>query len=422
MTKTEKKRGFSVPTVTVLGVLMAACAYFFIVQIAQDSLRPAAWIVAGYFLALFILLEATGNIALYRRIFFVSCALLFFPSFMAGLVEARGSISLDAREVFLNRTPFCHIVIPLSIVPYLLKGVLVFPARLSNHYASAYSMIAIWLFATLTIGRGWCSWACFYGGWDDGMSRFSGKARLEVRDPEKRLRHFGFAVLAFSVLAGVATMTSVYCAWLCPFKTVTEFGSVTGPSSYLAFIIFILLFFSLAIVLPALTKKRVQCMSFCPFGAFQSVAGKVSPYRVGIDPETCVRCGLCARACPTMSIDEAALAAGKPAVLSTCTRCGECVTVCPKRAARYFFVWKKGCGQDGGRMAGLRERLGQGGRAGRFIAALLLAAEELLSPRALLTTTGFTIGMIVAGSFATGTVARIMHLLATGSFLLGGAP
>ena len=409
-----QRRALSLPAVLTLAAVMALLEYFFIVSLNSGETRIAAWIVAAGLLTLFVLILGSANFARYRRIFFVASALLFFPSFIAVLIESRGAMFLDTRQIFLNETPMCPIVIPLVIVPWAVNGTLVFPARLTNHFASVYAMLSIWLVGTLTIGRGWCSWVCFYGGWDDGASRVLAKPRLALRDGNKRIRYFNFAVLAFCVLAGLATLTCVYCSWLCPFKLVTEYVKVADAASYLAMIMFVLLFFSLAIVLPLLTRRRVQCMSLCPFGAFQSLVGKASLYRVKIDADRCTSCGACAKACPVMAIDTTE----KPRVLATCTLCGECVAACSRQALAYQFAWSRACGTPKSLAAGWLERLNARGitRGLRVGAARFLL--DVFSPRALMSTTAFTIGMIICGSFTVGTVARVIHLFTTGSFLL----
>ncbi len=110
----RRERGFSVPTVAVLSLLMAGLEYFFIVQFSGAGLP--AWIVSAALLGLFVAMQKSGNVARYRRIFFVGSSLLFVPAFIAGLLETRGSMALGAKDVFLNETPFCHIVIPQVIL------------------------------------------------------------------------------------------------------------------------------------------------------------------------------------------------------------------------------------------------------------------------------------------------------------------
>ena len=408
-------QAFTLPTIVALSLFMAAMLGFFQVAMAGEAFI-AALIASAYFLAIYVAMIATGEIAKWRRVFFVSVAILFVPSFMAMIFESRGSMSVSDLEAFKNEVPFCHIVLPSAILPYLLTGDLIFPAQLKNYFASFYAMLAIWLIATLTVGRGWCSWVCFYGGWDDGFSRASKKARIKVEDPSGKIRYFNFAMLAFVVLASLGTLSAVYCTWLCPFKTVTEFGAPENLASYLAMLAFVLLFFGLAVALPILTRKRTQCMSFCPFGAFQSLADKASPYRVRVDRSKCVDCGACVAACPTLSLSPESVLAGK--TLITCTKCGECMRACPKGAIDYAFAWSKSCGDPRSLFDRLRAGVQGSGIISRIARAALTAADEIASPRALMVTSGYLIGCIIGGSFASDSIRRLIHLFTTGSFLL----
>lgn len=414
---TKSTAALSLPATIVSTLLMFVMLSFFFTFNSSGIYKPAAWILVASCTALFAVMSYTGKIGTYRRVFFVAGALLFFPSFIAILLETRGSMFLTDKDVFLNETPFCHIVLPMTVIPYLLKGVLIFPARLTGHYAAMYSMLVIWLAATLTIGRGWCSWACFYGGWDEGAAALPRTARLRIVDKDKKIRYFNFAILGFVVLGALATFTAVYCTWLCPFKMITEYAEVKDFSGMITFVVFTLTFFGFAIILPILTKKRVQCMSFCPFGAFQSLADKVSPYRVRIDPDKCTKCNACVRACPTLSLHEDDIAAGTGKTLITCTKCGVCIQACPSGAIRYEFAWK-GCRSDGGPLARWSAKLSEGTGLARVLGKILAVVDELASPKALMPFSGFMFGSVLMGGFATGTIGRFLNLIVNGSFLM----
>ncbi len=413
----RRGNALSLPASLVLSSLMFLMLSFFMTYNATGLSVPAAWLIVAAATFAFWRMVRTGATNKYRKLMFVLGALLFFPSFIAILLETRGSMFVTPEAIFLNETPFCHIVMPMAIIPYLLKGVLIFPARLTGHFASVYAMISIWIVASLTLGRGWCSWVCFYGGWDEGFSSIPRKARLAIKDPEKKIRYFNFAMLIFIVLASLATFTAVYCAWLCPFKMVTEYSEVTGAASMIAFVLFTVTFVGFVVVLPLLTKKRVQCMSFCPFGAFQSLAGKLSPYRVRINSDACTRCMACVRACPTMSIHEDCITSEEGKVLLTCTNCGACMEACPKKAIRYEFSWKP-CKPQAGHLDAAVLRLKSGKPSSRFLGSILGILAELLGPAALIPFSGWLFGCIIMGSFATGTLSRVLNLFLHGSFLL----
>jgi ferredoxin-type protein NapH len=405
--------GFSLPAAVLLTLSLGIWCYMFIVARSAGTARIAAWIIFGGVMVLFFLLLRTGQISRYRRYFFVAIALLFFPEFIGRLLETRGTMMLGAGEILSTETPYCHIVTSVVFLPWLVTGKIVFPAGTG----AIASMLVIWGTATLAIGRGWCSWACFYGGWDDGMSRLARKPRLKIGPANKKIRYFGFAMLAFVALASLGTLASVYCDWLCPFKIVTEFGALDSLRSYAAFLMFVLFFFGFVIVLPFLTRKRFQCMSFCPMGAFQSLLGKFNLYRVRIDKDKCIGCRICSEACPTLSLNLPEESEGKriPIVTSTCTRCGECMTACPKNAISYGYVFCRGKSLFGG----WRERLeGRKGAAAAALRRITSTLDELLSARALFVYSGFFIGMVFLSSFGTGTLNRLIRLVVHGSFLL----
>ena len=105
-----------------------------------------------------------GSGTIYRRIFLTTYAVFFCIGFIANLFAERGSMAITNEALATCELPFCHIVIPQGLLSYLATQTVIFPARVSGHFASIASMLGIWLVFTLVLGRGWCAWVCFYGG------------------------------------------------------------------------------------------------------------------------------------------------------------------------------------------------------------------------------------------------------------------
>jgi ferredoxin-type protein NapH len=281
----------------------------------------------------FFLMLTTGETHRYRSLLFVVMAVGFVITFITNLIETRGSMILTAENVISGETPFCPLVIPMIIVPAAITRTIIFPGSLLEGFANVASMVVLWLGVSLALGRGWCSWGCFYGGLDEGFSRVLKKPVIKKID--HKWIYLPFAVLLVIVLTSALTLSPTYCEWLCPFKAVTEFAEITSFTAVVQTVIFVTLFLGTVVVLPILTKRRIQCGLFCPFGAMQSFINKINVFEVRIDPEKCAQCGLCIKNCPTFSLDESSLESGKP--LITCTKCGQCVDLCPKQAVSYHI-------------------------------------------------------------------------------------
>ena len=293
--------------------------------------RLAAAMTAVFMTALFFMMMRTGTTYRWRRWFFVSLGLLFPVGFIYNLVLARGTMGIPIEEMIAGRTPFCFLAIPLLIVPAALTRTLVFPGSITASSHAIAGMVGLWLALTLVLGKGWCAYACFFGGIEEGMAAVPPRARIRKLDP--RWRYGPWAVLLAMVLLSLALFEPAYCMWLCPFKAVTEFITARNAIGIVQNIIFIVLFAGLVIVLPLLTKKRTQCSFFCPFGAFQSIFNKISIFEIKIDRTRCQSCTICRTACPTMSLSKESIARGE--TLLSCMKCGACVDACPRQAA----VW-----------------------------------------------------------------------------------
>jgi polyferredoxin len=295
----------------------------------------ASLITAIFEVVLFFLMMRTKSTYRWRRLFFVAVGLLFPVGFIHEVIVMRGSMGIPIEEMIAGRTPFCFIPIPLLILPAAFTKLVVFPGSILPHGGMSgggmAAMFGIWLAVTVVIGKGWCSYACFFGGIEEGVASVPAKAK--VRKIDLRWRYGSWAVLLAMVLLSLGLFESAYCIWLCPFKAVSEYVAARSTVGIIQNGIFVILFAGLVIALPLLTKKRTQCAFFCPFGAFQSIFNKISVFEVKIDKSRCTPCVLCQKSCPTLSLTEESIAKGK--TLMSCMKCGACVDACPKSAA----VW-----------------------------------------------------------------------------------
>lgn len=312
-------------------VLMASAAYGH----ANRAQRVASTVTVIFMVTLFFMMVRTATTYRWRRWFFVALGLLFPVGFIHEVMVMRGSMGIPIEEMIAGRTPFCYLPIPLLILPAAFTKSLVFPGSIlpggGMSGGGMAAMAGIWLAITLVVGKGWCSYVCFFGGIEEGMAAVPAKPK--IRKIDRRWRYGPWAVLLVMVLMSLALFEPAYCMWLCPFKAVSEYVAARNTVGLIQNGIFVALFAGLVIALPLLTKKRTQCSFLCPFGAFQSIFNKTSVFDVKIDKARCTPCVLCQKSCPTMSITDESIRKGE--TLMSCMKCGACVDACPKDAA----VW-----------------------------------------------------------------------------------
>jgi ferredoxin-type protein NapH len=280
---------------------------------------------------LYFLMHYTGKTDRYRAVIFIIFALSLSFTLISNMVAMRNSMSFSQADILECKIPFCHLVIPMMILPAAFTQSIIFPGSIIGGFANIASMVVLWLIATLVLGRGFCSWGCFYGGWDDGFSRIRKKATVKkISDIWKWMP---FAVLIMVSLTAALTLVPTYCDWICPFKAVTEFEQVTSVESATKAGVFISLFAGLVVVLPVMTRKRTQCSFLCPLGAVNTLSNKVTPFTVKIDKKTCTECFKCVEACPLFALSKENIIEGKVSVF--CSKCGKCVDTCSKKAIHY---------------------------------------------------------------------------------------
>lgn len=372
----------------ILCLMMGILIFFFVPLMSNFSI--SSMIYAVFLMYLYVRMtfserKKTGSSAKYRSIFQITFAVGFCIAFIADLYASRGSMAITEGAMSSAEIPFCHIAIPQVLVPLLVTKNIIFPARIAGHYASVASMLLIWLVCTIVLGRGWCSWVCFYGGWEEGFSKVGKKRRINLLPKNKEIREFSFGFFAFIVLASLCELACTYCEWFCPFKLVTEFSPIDSIPSLIGAVMFIGLFLGLVVVMPILTKRRTQCSALCPFGAFASLTDGISMFKMKIDTNKCKGCMKCAQVCPFGAIDIKTIQDKKGRPELTCAKCGECVRACPEKAISIGFKFDHKCGSSAQKSKT---------KFGRVI-------QELLEPAQLFRFAAFSFSVVMSSNFMT---------------------
>jgi len=298
---------------------------------SDPSAALALVITFGLVNILYFMMHFTGKTDRYRAVLFIIFAISLSFTLIRNMLEMRHSMSFSQADLLECKIPFCHLVIPMMIIPAAFTKSIIFPGSIINGFASISSMVVLWLVATIVLGRGFCSWGCFYGGWDDGFSRI--KKKPVLRKINDLWRWMPFAVLIMVALTAALTLMPTYCSWICPFKAVTEFEKVTTVESVAKAGVFLSLFAGLVVVLPVMTRKRTQCSFLCPMGALNTLSNKITPFTVKIDKKECTECFKCVDTCPLFAISREDIKNGNISLF--CSKCGKCVDACPKKAIHF---------------------------------------------------------------------------------------
>jgi len=230
--------------------------------------------------------------------------------------------------------------------------------------AGSIGMVSALLVVTLLFGRIYCSVLCPMGIFQDFVAWISKKTDRKKYyrfSREKRWLRYGIlvaVVLAFS--SGFTLLLSL----LDPYSAfgrmaVNVFRPVyLAGNNLLAWIfnsfgnytfyhtdIYILSTFALVTGLFTLgligflawRYGRSWCNTACPVGTVLGFLSRYSLWKVRIDTDACVSCGLCERKCKASCIDSKA----KKIDYSRCVDCYNCLSACHKQGITYRPVWKK---------------------------------------------------------------------------------
>ncbi len=196
--------------------------------------------------------------------------------------------------------------------------------RMPEVHAAGMFLLVAFLAISLVFRKAFCGWLCPVGTLSELLW-----LRVNVRLPrwaDLALRSVKYILLALFLYA-VGSMSAAGIA-----------AFLEGPYGLIADVkmlnFFRYLSVTSAVVLGAICVasmfvRNFWCRYLCPYGALMGLAALASPTRIRRDPETCIECSQCAKACPAL-IPVDRLGAVRSA---ECTACLECVAACPAPGA-----------------------------------------------------------------------------------------
>ncbi len=232
------------------------------------------------------------------------------------------------KTVWAERPPGVEGWLPIAALMNL--KVLVLTGQVPSLHPAGMFLLLAFLVISLLFRKAFCGWLCPVGTasemlWRLGRQLFRRNFRLPrwADLPLRALKYillglFLFAVASMSVAAIRAFLEGPY--------------GIIDDVKMLNFFRYLGLTGLAVVALLALASVFVQnfwCRYLCPYGALTGLVALVSPTRIRRDPEVCIDCAKCAKACPSaLRVDRLVTVRS-----AECMACLECVAACPVEGA-----------------------------------------------------------------------------------------
>jgi len=198
----------------------------------------------------------------------------------------------------------------------------------------SFILFGLMFLASLFLGRLWCAWACPAAGLQEAC--FAANDR-PTRGGKLDWIKWGIWVPWIGLIAYAALSAGGYTS-VNFFHLTENLVSVDEPFKYVTYYMVVGTIFLLSVA----AGRRAFCHYGCWMAPFMILGRKVRnalntpALRLHAEPEKCVDCNRCTKACP-MSLDVHAMVQGGAMENSECILCGTCIDTCRQQVIRYAF-------------------------------------------------------------------------------------
>lgn len=200
---------------------------------------------------------------------------------------------------------------------------------ISKIFAGTLVLFGVTVLLAILFRRSFCGLLCPFGAIQEFFAKIGQKIfkkRLimpaKIDRPLRYLKYLVLLITVFYAWKTAGLWMSPYDPWSAYAHLPEGLGSVWGESAVGLILLVITL-------IGSLLYDRFFCKYLCPMGALYGILGKVSPFKVVRNEDTCSNCGKCNRSCP-MNID---IQNAKEVKSAECINCQLCVLECPKPGA-----------------------------------------------------------------------------------------
>lgn len=205
------------------------------------------------------------------------------------------------------------------------------------HPAGMFLIVAF-LTISFIFRKTFCSWLCPVGTISEYLWKFGRKIfkrNLNVpRWLDIGLRGLKYLLLAFFLYAVISmTPRDIHAFLQSPYGLIADVKML----NFFRFLGEVGLIVIGTLMLLSVLIQNFWCRYLCPYGALMGLASLFSPLKIRRNPEACIDCAKCAKACPSkLPVDQLVMIKS-----AECTACMECVAACPAEKALMFAAPKK---------------------------------------------------------------------------------